>query len=809
MALRQATTTTTGKGGAIGTNALQLARALSLATLLSVVLLQLLAVTASAAALTPPADDAIPPPPDLLSFLVGANATTVAVRGPSEGEAATTLAISEVQHKDRSGGPDWIELVNYGHSSVDLAGVAIRLRSANASVADLVRFGSEGCEAPDALAPGGFLLVIGQPKTPAALLPFYNKIYSRYTPETGSVIGAGPQYCRDVRPSYSNYSCKKQKEWSKCQEPWMIQGGYCAKTCGRCTSNIRSFTKAAGDGKQGIAACKFARNLQRSGGLSLTRDDSGRTLVLDEASWFAPREDTAGYTVGRPQSAGGGEDKAALSLLLEPTPGAENSGELTFGPMGPHWSGAANPMLNDAKGTKEYAFKSNLPLAIVKSARGIPNDPKTASRMWMSGCTEYETRTKSDAQDHTISLAVRNKDNVICTLRDKPAYDGLAGIELRGRSSQRYPKKQYGFEVWDESHEGVEIPMLGMPAEEDWILGAPYVDRSLMRDALGFDMYRDMGRWAPRMSFIELFVMENDGTSDVSYDRHYKGIYLLKEKIKRGSDRVAVSKMDPANATDVSGGYLLVLSSNSHDSMLATGEPPKAKVLDEGPARVSYVYPKKPTPGQQAYISAYLEDFQQALWSPQFAHPEFGYAKYIDVDSWVDYFLHTEMTKNLDGYISSVYLHKDKDGKLFAGPAWDYNLAFGQATYWSGYYKEPWDFTYIGPNQKSYSQMVHWYYKLVQDPGFRRRLALRYRELRQGEWRDAKILDKIRKYKSLLSGAQNRNFAAWPINHVSTHHKYIPIKYWGSTWNENVNGLQSWVLRRLQWMDEWVPKLGS
>lgn len=114
---------------------------------------------------------------------------------------------------------------------------------------------------------------------------------------------------------------------------------------------------------------------------------------------------------------------------------------------------------------------------------------------------------------------------------------------------------------------------------------------------------------------------------------------------------------------------------------------------------------------QKSYISNYLESFQRALWGPQFSHPTEGYAKYIDVDSFVDYFLHTESTKNLDGYISSVYLSKDEGGKLTAGPAWDYNLAYGQATYWDGYYREPWGFTHVGPNQKRYSQMVHWYYR--------------------------------------------------------------------------------------------------
>ena len=102
------------------------------------------------------------------------------------------------------------------------------------------------------------------------------------------------------------------------------------------------------------------------------------------------------------------------------------------------------------------------------------------------------------------------------------------------------------------------------------------------------------------------------------------------------------------------------------------------------------------------------------------------------------------------------YRSKDKGGKLVAGPAWDYNLAFGQATYWNSYYVEPWDFTYIGPNQKSYSQMVHWYYKLLQDPNFTQKMKQRYRELRETVWTDAQVVLRIRKYKKLLANSQYR-----------------------------------------------------
>jgi len=759
---------------------------------------------------------------NLLAFLTNVTkpeSTSSAPPSPEDPRQFGGVEINEVQHSDRAGGPDWVELVNRGDGAVDLSGLVVELRDdsdAGAVWRVLIGEGEEGCESLGVLKPKQYLVVAGETKKPELFLSLRNRVY-RLNDDSARGPEASQGACRDVRPKGSSaISCSKQKEWNKCQESWMVEGGYCSKTCGRCTPTLRHYVKEAGtNADRELSGCKLLHNLHRAGQMRLRvkgAPEGGATAAagLDKVGWETPHEDELGFTLGRPldgaklevsSRASGGVQM--LSYLREGTPGGANEGRLTRGPLGPHWhEEGGNPFLSDAPGTREFSFKSNLPLAIVKTARGIPNDPKMPSHLWLSGCSEFG----DSSDDHVVSSAVKNRDNLICSLRDEAAYSGKAGIELRGRSSQRYPKKQYSFEFWDQNHNGIELAPLGLPPEEDWVLGAPYVDRSLMRDALAFDMFRGLGRWAPAMQFIELFVMEGDGKSHVDYGDHYKGIYLLKEKIKRGSNRVAVSKMDPLNRTDVSGGYLLVLSSNSHDSMLNTGEPQKQKVLDEGPARVSYVYPKIPTGPQHRFISNYLSDFQQALWGPGFAGPE-GYSKYIDVDSWIDYFLHTEVSKNLDGYISSVYLHKDKDSKLVAGPAWDYNLAFGQATYWNGYYVEPWDFTYIGPNQKSYSQMVHWYYRLLQDPAFVRRLSQRYEDLRRTVWKDSDVVASIRSYRALLSNSQGRNFGVWPISQVSTNHKYIPIKYWGPTWDQNVRGLQDWVLRRLHWMDEWVPRL--
>ena len=86
-------------------------------------------------------------------------------------------------------------------------------------------------------------------------------------------------------------------------------------------------------------------------------------------------------------------------------------------------------------------------------------------------------------------ISIENKGEI--------TYEGLIGIEIRGQSSQMFPKKQYGFETRDSSNEDVDVSLLGLPEEEDWILHAPYSDKSLIRNALIYDLSRDIGRRVP------------------------------------------------------------------------------------------------------------------------------------------------------------------------------------------------------------------------------------------------------------------------------------------------------------------------
>ncbi|HEX5167778.1 MAG TPA: CotH kinase family protein, partial [Cyclobacteriaceae bacterium] len=129
-------------------------------------------------------------------------------------------------------------------------------------------------------------------------------------------------------------------------------------------------------------------------------------------------------------------------------------------------------------------------------------------------------------------------------------YDGKMGIEIRGSSSQMFPKKQYGIELWDDASNGIDASLLGLPEEEDWVLFAPYNDKSLMRDVMAYKLGRDMGHYAPRTKYCE--VVLND---------QYNGLYVLIEKIKRDKNRVDINKLDPdeISGNSLTGGYILKL----------------------------------------------------------------------------------------------------------------------------------------------------------------------------------------------------------------------------------------------------------
>jgi len=383
------------------------------------------------------------------------------------------------------------------------------------------------------------------------------------------------------------------------------------------------------------------------------------------------------------------------------------------------------------------------------------------------------------------------------------------GIEFRGSSSQQFPKKSYGFETRDSNNEDVDISLLEFPEEEDWILYAPYSDKSLIRNKLIYDLSRDIGRYASRSEFVELEI-----------NSEYRGVYVFMEKLKRGKDRIDINnlKEDENSGEDLTGGYILKLDKLSLSDSFGTGlgynstnsfRSNFAPLLATGSQDINFLYEDPDaediTTEQKTYISTYVKDFENALASPQFKDATQGYQAFIDVDSFIDYFILNELANNVDAYRISTYLQKEKNEKLKMGPIWDFNIAFGNADYCGGGTTNVWAYKFNERCAGDTWLIPFWWDRLLQDPAFVSKLKVRWEQLRSSSLANSAILAKISSYKDTLNnmGARNRNFEKWSVLSV-----YIwPNNFVGNSYDAEIDYLENWIIARSSWLDTAIQDL--
>lgn len=430
---------------------------------------------------------------------------------------------------------------------------------------------------------------------------------------------------------------------------------------------------------------------------------------------------------------------------------------------------------NQAQGPFPFTV-SNLPIVKINTrGQEIPDEPKIMA--------DFEI--------------IDNGPGTLNHPDDPPAYTGFIGIELRGSSSQTFPKKSYGFETWDSLGNEIDTTLLGMPPESDWILNANYSDKTLMRNALAYQVWQEMGHYATRYRFVELLL-----------NHRYKGVYILSEKIKRDKNRVNIAKMDPSyNSGDkLTGGYIIKIdkqTGSGGDGWVSNFPPP---VHPNGQyIYFQYEYPKSTeiTPVQKAYIQNYVDAFEMVLDGPNFQDPQNGWRKYAVENTFIDYFIENEISKNVDGYRLSTFLHKERDskgGKLRMGPVWDYDLAWKNADYCGGNSYIGWAYQFPCPDD--WWQVPFWCSRLLQDSVYTRNLRCRWNELRQNFLHKDHLMAFIDSIATLLDGPQQRNFEAWPIlgHYVWPNPWPIPTTYQGEILN-----LKNFIDMRLTWLDYNMP----
>ena len=374
------------------------------------------------------------------------------------------------------------------------------------------------------------------------------------------------------------------------------------------------------------------------------------------------------------------------------------------------------------------------------------------------------------------------------------------GIEIRGSSSQFFDKKSYGFETWDEAGDDINVSLAGYPEEEDWILYGPYSDKSLIRNVLIYNLSNQIGRYATKTKFYNLEI-----------NNIFLGVYVLMEKIKRDKNRVDISKNKPE---DISGGYIIKIDKptgdggtfNSDIAFMSDYTSNGIKGLNKNPVFL-YEYPKSEdiSSDQKEYIQNYLRDFENALVSENFQSYQDGYRQFIDVNSFIDFFLLNEISRNVDGYRISTYMNKDKGEKIKMGPIWDFNIAFGNANYCNGESTSGWAFNFNEICPRDGLLVPFWWKRFMEDPEFISALKERWTFLRSDLFSNDSINSDIESLSLLLeeNGAINRNFGKWLILG-----KYIwPNNFIGNRYSEEIDYLKNWIEKRLSWMDSEINAL--
>lgn len=447
-------------------------------------------------------------------------------------------------------------------------------------------------------------------------------------------------------------------------------------------------------------------------------------------------------------------------------------------------------------------FTSPLPIVIIENFGG-GNIPDKRAHNPPAGDGGGLRQVKRQPAFLTI---IEPGENGVARLSDDPALTTRMGIRVRGSSSANQPQKKenYSIEAWSAVDEDqVNIRPLGLPADNDFLLYAPYrYDRALFRNAFAYETMRLMGHYAARTRFVQVFVnTEGDPLSM----NDFAGVFLFLEKVKRSNDRVNIDNLSDDGTR---GGWLL--ESNRMDPLPEDGSftqpfnfhtagPNRRK---EGPyggsggadrggddiptgynTFLNFVEPTgyDTTAAQRRSIISWFDRFENALYGRDWQHPERGYRKHLDVESFIDHHLMVNLARNVDGLQLSTFLYRPHTyGKLHLNPVWDYDRSME---------------SYDGRDDATtgqWGQQFLWFPRLFADREFAQQVADRWQELRRGVLSTVKIHARIDAMAAEITApVAAANFSRWPSNNSPR----------SGGWPSEIAHLKNWLSVRAAWLD--------
>lgn len=382
-----------------------------------------------------------------------------------------------------------------------------------------------------------------------------------------------------------------------------------------------------------------------------------------------------------------------------------------------------------------------------------------------------------------ISIMNQAPDGSARNICDSPDYQSPITINLRGASSYSgFDKQQYRIKFYKKQGEtgAKNYEFLGMGGNSEWILNGPFLDRTLLRNRIIYGVSRELLEWAPDTRFCEVFV-----------NGEYVGVYLAVEPVTNGEARLRLNEFGL-----LSGETAYVVKRDrkgTEENALNTYGKTAGKTVNE--LYISYPSRNDLTEMQRKWIEKDISEIERVLYSDDFADQERGYAKYIDVDCFVDCYLINEAVMNNDAGNLSTYAYKEVGGKLQM-TVWDFNNAL------DNYQWGRQDYT------RFFLQSKSWFDSLLTDRAFVDRIIKRYEELRGSVLSTEYFFSLIEEGQEELGEAIDRNFAVWGYTFSDD---LLISGGMGSrdpkSYDEAITQLKDAIARRFEFLDEHINDL--